>query len=316
MQVEAIGSSKRERSPAAVFSSVRAASSRTTVGPFRFSICIAVLALVAALAFSCEKPGPKAVGDLVIRHRAPLEWINLDTGLALSTLRFERASDGRAVAIHALRISPALYRMKLLGPDGEDDKPFGWVHEMAEETDALAAVNASFYLPETFEPIGLLVSGARLMNPWKKGAGSGVFVKDYQTAKIVWAKTYDEDWTRAELAVQSSPIIVEPESRPGIYRNAAKFRARTAVGVDGDGRVVLVCTGRDNGDGTASSGLDLYELMEVMLLKEARGGLELVTALNLDGGASSAMTLRVAGHEIDVRSTQPVANGIGVWKRR
>jgi uncharacterized protein YigE (DUF2233 family) len=277
----------------------------------RLCLLLLVVSLQAFQLPSCEKPEARVIGDLAINHPAPLEWTGLEPGLEFSRLEFVRKTDGQEIKVAALKIDPEKFRFTLLSAPLIKEEPVAWVHEMAEKTGPVLAVNASFYMLENNEPIGLLVMDGEEFNPWGEGAGSGVFwIKDGR-ARIDRSGEFVSAWEDAELAVQAGPLVVEPGGKPGIYRNVEKHRARTAVGIDNKGDVVMVCTFR----GEEGSGLDLFELMQIMMHPRKKGGLGLKVALNLDGGTSSAMFLDHPGLDLDIRSTHPVRNAIALERR-
>jgi hypothetical protein len=255
------------------------------------------------------------VGGLEINHSAPLQWSPLEPGLFHARLELTRLADEQKVRIVALKIDPSKFSLLLLSAPAVTQEPAAWVKDMAEKTKALAAINASFYLPETYEPIGLLVAGGEVIHPWSAGAGSGAFrIKDGR-AYIEWAKEYKPVWERDDLLVQARPLIIEPNKRPGIYRDTGRYRARTAVGISKDRMVVLVCVLKTDSSGGQLSGLDLFELMLIMLHPERKGGLGLVTALNLDGGTSTALYVNHPYLKLDINAAHQVANAIAVFRK-
>lgn len=292
---------------------------RADKAPPRFFYGAALIALgLAALSFNgpgCKEEKPRLVGDLVINHPVPLQWTELEPGLDYTLLDFSRRADGQGVRVAAVKADPRRFRFSLLSAPEVLGPSAAMVKEMAAKAGSIAAVNASFYLPETYEPIGLLVWQGKLIHHWHGNAGSGVFWFNQGKAGIEWAKDYKPAWDREELVVQAGPLIIEPGGRPGIYQDSQKYRTRTAVGVDGRGKVVLVCTFRQGQGEEDLSGLDLFELMQIMALPEAEGGLGLRAALNLDGGTSSAMYLNHPRMALDIQSTHPVRNAIAVLKK-
>jgi len=132
-------------------------------------------ALFIILLFSaCQKPAvERKISGLRVLHDLPLSWEVLEDGLWFSRLEFEREENGGRISLAALRVSSLRFRFKVLSAPELMGEPSGWVHEMRDKSGALAAVNGSFYLPDSFQPIGLLVSEGEVKNPWKKGAGSG-----------------------------------------------------------------------------------------------------------------------------------------------
>jgi exopolysaccharide biosynthesis protein len=263
----------------------------------------------------CQKSAKTTIGDLEVVHPAPLQWQELEPGLEFSRLSFVRKSNQERIELAALRVDPRRFKFGLIRASELLSSPAGEIPDMAGKSQALAAVNASFYLPDTYQPIGLLVSAGKTLNAWKKKAGSGVFLADAGSVEIAWSKKYDPAWEKKELAVQAGPLLLEPDRHPGIYSNGHKYENRTAVGVDGAGWAMLVCALRQDEEGQSLAGLDLYELMKIASQPASAGGLGLTAALNLDGGISTSMAIRHPKLSLEVPSLRPVSNGIAVFRR-
>jgi uncharacterized protein YigE (DUF2233 family) len=264
---------------------------------------------------ACKKPEPLRLGELVVEHQTPLSWTALEPGLDFARLEYRSTTEEGRVVLAALRIDPARFSFALLNAPDLLGTAAGSIEEMAAKIKPLAAVNASFYLPESYLPIGLVVAAGKVENPWKKAAGSGIFWSRGGEAALEWARDYRAAWERSDLAIQAGPFVVEPGGRPGIVSNTRKYRARTAVGLDSRRRVTLVCTLRED-EGEELRGLDLYELMEIMAAPESRGGLGQKAAVNLDGGTSTAMLIDLPQLNLHVASLHPIRNGIAVFRRR
>lgn len=281
----------------------------------RASIVIFSLALTALLPPSgCSRREQVVLGEFRVEHELPLRWQELAPGLSYARLEFSRTTETGRVVLAAVRAEPARCEFQLLDAPALLDQPAGAVEDMAEKAGVVVAANASFYLPDSYKPIGLIVAGGKVRNDWKKAAGSGIFwVKDGK-AGVDWSRVFQKSWEQAELALQAGPLIIEPDGRMGIRSNTKKYRARTAVGLDGRRRVVLACTLRMD-DGEELRGLDLYELMQILAADERLGGLGLKAALNLDGGTSTAFSLRHPSRSLMAPSLHPVPNGIGLRPR-
>ena len=182
------------------------------------------------------------VSDLLFLHPRPLTFRPLEAGLAHARLELVRRSDGSRLEAAALRVDPSRFRFKMLSAPRELKADYGFLFELARKSRPLAALNASFYLKDTFEPTGLVVSEGEVLHPWTGTGGSGLFRVRGSEARIEWAKTYNPEWEKDDLAVQSWPLLVEPGGKPGIYSNQHKLRARSAAGIDAEGRVILLCT--------------------------------------------------------------------------
>jgi hypothetical protein len=272
------------------------------------------LGLLLALA-ACDKPKTISIGDLRVDHRLPIIWKKLEPGLDFAELHYTRKSDGQKISLAALRVEPAKYQFRVLSAPELFSSPAGWVHEMVRKSGAIAAVNASFYMADGFEPTGLVVSRGRTLSPWRKGGGSGVFWAGPGRASVEWSRSFRPEWERAEAAVQAGPLLIEPDGKPGILSNSQKYEARTALGLDARGDVILVASLRQDDQDNKLSGLDLFELMELGLKPQDQGGLGLKTALNFDGGISTAMSIFHPQLQLEVRSVSPVRNGLAVELR-
>jgi hypothetical protein len=283
-------------------------------GKFRRLACWALALGVLAAPSACEKPKKLRIGALQVEHQLPLTWRELEPGLSFAELDYTRKSNGEKLALAALRADPSVFQFQVLSAPELLSTPSGWLHEMFEKSGTTAAVNASFYLPDSYAPTGLAVSRGGTQSSWRKGGGSGVFWAGSGRAGVDWARAYRPEWGRADAAVQAGPLLVEPGGRPGILSNTQKYLMRTAVGLDARGDVVLLVTLRRDKDDNALFGLDLYELMELCLTPEDQGGLGLKSALNLDGGVSTAMSIAHPGLKLEIRSVQPVRNGLALMR--
>jgi len=131
---------------------------------------------------------------------------------------------------------------------------------------------------------------------------------------VDWARAYLPEWKQADVAVQAGPLLIEPGGKPGIRTNTQKYLMRTAIGLDPAGNVIILATLRQDAESKQLSGLDLYELMELCMKPQNRGGLGLKTALNFDGGVSTAMSISHPQLHLEVRSELPVRNGLAVMR--
>ena len=273
------------------------------------------LLLVALLPSGCRTHRQLAIDDLVVEHQVPLQWSELEPGLSFARLEYHHQNDNDRVVVAAVRAEPTGYDFELLDAPDLLKEPRADVDALAVKAGVTAAGNASFYLPETFNPNGLIVAGRKVKNEWKKGGGSGVFwVKDGK-AVIDWSRTFRPEWEQADLAVQAGPLVIEPDGLPGIRSNTGKYEARTIIGLDDRQRVVLACTLREDGNGERLRGLDLYELMRILSVSSDRGGRGLRSALNLDGGVSTGFFLKSPRLSMMVKVINPVRNGIGLRPR-
>ena len=200
---------------------------------------------------------------------------------------------------------------------------------------ARAALNAGYFNMDTGQPIGLVVDDGRLASaafreverggaryPVARGA---VGVTAEGRAEIAWARDQDDGACRLDAPLENRPGAPAPDGAtcqawpvtdavgagPVLLRDGravitadaeaffgtsipARRHPRSAVGVEPGGRVWLVVV---DGRQPASRGVTLGELALVLR------GLGAVEALNLDGGGSSALAVRVG--ERVVRLNRP-----------
>jgi exopolysaccharide biosynthesis protein len=124
-------------------------------------------------------------------------------------------------------------------------------------------------------------------------------------------------WDRAEDALGAGPLLLRngrveiTAEREQMSESLSRLRhPRTAIGVTGDGRVLLVVV--DGRQPAWSEGALLGELAELLR------GLGAVDAINLDGGGSSTMVLngRVINRPSDEAGERPVGDAILVLPRK
>jgi hypothetical protein len=291
---------------------------RTSTKPTRRPwLRAAIIILTAAMLASAGCKAKERLlpdSELLVRRLTPPAWTELEPGLESTELLYQRKDTDRTVAIVVLRVDPNRFRFRVLSAPDLLGSPAGWVKDLAAKAGVIAAVNASFYLPGDYEPTGLVAEQGKIIHPWLKNAGSGVFRARAGLAAVEWALERSAEWDRDDVVLQAGPLLIEPGVRRGIYSDTRKHRERTAVGIDPKGRVILLCTRRTTNVEDGLTGLDLYELMLVMIAKPKEGGLGLVSALNFDGGVSSAMSVNHPGLTLEIDSAHVVRNALAIEK--
>ncbi|MBI2297599.1 MAG: phosphodiester glycosidase family protein, partial [Armatimonadetes bacterium] len=145
--------------------------------------------------------------------------------------------------------------------------------EAARDYAALAAINGG-YFDDQHHALGLVISDSKQVNPVRR-ADWGVFLLRRGRAEVV--HTRDLKNTRdVTQALQCGPRLVVDGRLTKLKPSPAT--ARSAVGVDAEGRVVLVVT---------RGALRLSEFARLLARAEKDHGLGCRDALNLDGGPST-----------------------------
>jgi uncharacterized protein YigE (DUF2233 family) len=170
---------------------------------------------------------------------------------------------------------------------------------MATDSGALAAVNGGFFEPG-FAPSGLVWSNATLVRDVTTRGGSGILQIRDGIAEIISSATHDAGmpmFGEVELGLQCGPRLIETGGRVGIYRDDRQFAARTAVCLRNNGRTLdLIATWNLH---EPLRGPGLYYFSRMLAAPSPVGdpaGCD--TALNLDGGPSTATFARLPGQKV------------------
>jgi len=197
----------------------------------------------------------------------------------------------RAVELRLLTFDRKRTRLRVL-----DLPPPSSVAQHLRQSGALAGVNGGYFQPD-HEPLGLVVSGGVKLNPMVRSKLlSGVFVVTPKRAMLLRRGEYREGRNTLE-ALQAGPFLVD-RGKAVAGLNAAKAAERTVLLADDHGVFALLTT-------QAISLADLAQLLATPKLFP--GHPEIVRALNLDGGSSTALWV----------ATPPPGNGYSrpEWKR-
>jgi hypothetical protein len=179
------------------------------------------------------------------------------------------------------------------------DEPFGTIVSRVNPT---AAINGTFFDKKTFKPIGDIVIDGRLVHKGLMGTALAI-TEDNRAImrRVTWG--HAEDWTDYETVLACGPTLV----RDGVIDldvQGERFRdphvlgagSRSACGLTAVGKLKLV---------SVTSAVSLEKIAEMMLAAGC------VDAMNLDGGASTAMYYR--GRTI-VQAGRELTNVLVAWE--
>ena len=208
------------------------------------------------------------------------EWKPVTDGV-----EYQRFTNG-SMDIHVTRVDLTNPELRVVA-SRESERGLT-VSEFAKKTDAIVAINAD-YFDERFNPVGLAMSPCGVWKGTKDTTREGVVAIGSGRAAIYPQKEVlaePEDWMTT--AVSGWPMLVDscsPLSASQLPGSDGFTRAphpRTAVGLSDDGTTLymVVADGRREG----VPGLTLAKLARFMAEE-----LGVCSALNLDGGGSSAM---------------------------
>jgi hypothetical protein len=180
-------------------------------------------------------------------------------------LEITRIFLGKDLEAYATRFDPARYTL------GLEWSASGLRIPESIRPDYLVALNGGYFEPD-LQPSGLLIDQGREVHA--ASGGSGVVVLG---SRLELIRFRDFRPGTGSSALQAWPFLIEPGGGDGIRRDDGKRSRRSAIGIDGSGRGLLVAVVRD--------GVSLYQLMNVCRKLGA------TVALNLDGGPSTGFAL-------------------------
>lgn len=243
----------------------------------------------------------------LVASAAAAQWQEVGPGVD-----YQRVQEG-SIDVHVTRIDLANEEIRVIAT--HQNQRGMRVSQYANEVGALVAINAD-YFDESLQPIGLAVGPC---GPWegtRDTAREGVVAVGGTRATIRrQADVMDPPEPWIEAAVSGWPMIVTgcrasgAGELPGSDAFTRSPHPRTAVGLSADGRTMyfVVADGRREG----VPGMTLAELAGFM-----RSRLGVCSAMNLDGGGSSAMWVgdRIVNQPSDGRERR-VADHLAVVLR-
>jgi uncharacterized protein YigE (DUF2233 family) len=176
------------------------------------------------------------------------------------------------------------------------------VREWFSTLNADVVINAGFFTPEK-HATGLVIADGKNAGQTYKGFGGMFSVRD-GTPSLQWLarQPYVND-AHITQAVQSFPmLLVSGQIVDGLPDDGSRNR-RSFVGIDHTGRIVL---------GVCHS--PLWTMTDLAKYLVDNPLLELTTAMNLDGGASSGLWIRGVTEAILLDSVESVPSVITVQK--
>jgi Phosphodiester glycosidase len=229
-----------------------------------FAAACAVLTATAAVrAAGVEGSQPLATGTFV-RGSFVADRVTVDVQSAV----FARD----AVTLHVVEYP-------LGGPSGE-------MVRRALGPDDVAAITGG-YFTQGNRPRGLLVLGGSVHEPPRNDL-SGIVGSAADGAPVV-AVSGTVATSALRDAVQAGPFVVDPGGLPGIHRNDRQH-ARRAIVIVSERSIAFAFT----------SSCTLYDLMNELLRYPETFGVEHVErALNLSGGPTAGLAVRLPGGEIE-----------------
>lgn len=257
----------------------------------RLSPLITALSLLSG----CTLGAPPTATPLPTIDPTNAGWETLAPGLERRLL--QPSGDAGLTQLLVLRVDPTLYAFRAHYRPGDPLTLAGWRETL---TGAVAFINANFF-DTARHALGLVVvDGAAYGQSFVNRGGMLEVRGSYPRVRSLIAEPYAGE--ALEQAVQGFPVLVADGQQAFTNPQGDRASRRTVVGQDTYGRILLINT-------PSLFGIRLVDLSAYLPTTD----LNLVTAVNLDGGGSTLMWIAASPYQ--VYSFDPVPAILAVYPR-
>jgi uncharacterized protein YigE (DUF2233 family) len=239
---------------------------------------------------------PSVIATFAVND-VPQTWQILSPGLEQRT--YLPPPENEVTKITGLRIDPAHFTFRVHYQSGAPLTIRQWAEALPS---AVAFINANFF-DENDTVLGLLVADGQVYGSAYSDRGGTFLVQNGQPrVRSNLVEPYAGE--PLEQAVQAFPMLMLDGLQSYTDTSPDRFTRRTVIAQDANGRIVLLVT--------PLIGLTLLDLSAFLPTTD----MNLVNALNLDGGGSTLMYLNASGTpEYIVTSLDPVPAVLAVYPR-
>lgn len=222
-------------------------------------------------------------------------WQPLVPGLEYLDLRYRSLSQWSH--IHAFRVNLQVLKLSIVMAK-DIPEPFASAQTFRHYGHGLLAINGGFFNPNKTS-LGLRISDNHVISPLRRISWWGVFYINKHHAMI--SNPFDFHLKKnIEFAVQSGPRLIVDGKIPPLR---VGFANRSALGIDQQGRVIVVAT-----KNLPISTTDLANILKAPPFN-------CVDALNLDGGSSTQLDAEADRFKLNVQGFSQVSDAIIVNRR-
>ncbi len=222
---------------------------------------------------------------------APSAWQTLVDGLEWRTL----IPNGDELAqIVVIRIDPQRFRFRAIYREGDPQSLADW---RVLENDASLIINANFF-DQHHRVLGAVVSDGVAYGTAYSARGGGFYVRDRDLAVAGPQAQIDSS---VQQAVQGFPLLARDGQQAYFSSTEGERNRRTLIAADKSGNILILVS--------PFLGLSLHDLSAYL----PTTGLDIVTAVNLDGGGSTMLALPAA--DFFVPSFDAVPTILAVYPR-
>ena len=208
---------------------------------------------------------------------APAPWQTIADGLEWRTLF---PNDDELAQIVAVRIDPRRFRFRAIYREGDPQSLADW-REL--EPDASLIVNANFFDPHQ-RVLGAVVSDGLRYGRAYTDRGGTFHVRDGAPSVVSYLSPQAQIDSAVQQAIQGFPLLVDQGRQAYFSATAGERNRRTVIAEDKRGHILILAS--------PFLGLSLQDLSAYL----PAAGLNIVTAVNLDGGGSSLLALPAADY--------------------
>lgn len=264
----------------------------------RIAMIVSILALGGCMLSTTMSPTPPPPSAPTDVPGVVSTWEMLASGLERRVYRPH--GDNFLTQILILRVDPTQYSFRVHYRPGQPLDVRNWRDSLPGAT---IFVNANFF-DENDQALGLLVADGITYGAAYNGYG-GMFQVQNGQPRVRSNILEPYIGEALEQAVQGFPVLVANGVQSYDNTRGDNFARRTIVAQDSRGRILLMVT--------PLVGMTLVELSEYLPTTD----LELVNAINLDGGGSTMLYLNVSGSpEYALSSFDPVPSVLAVYPRQ
>ncbi len=256
-----------------------------------------ILTLISLIGGCWQGADPRPPAPAPVTPGSEALWEALYPGLERRILQPTPSS---FVSFVVLRIDPARFRFRVHYQPGEARFLNDWSARLPE---AVAIVNGNFFDPQN-AALGLVVTDGIAYGSAYVGMG-GLFEVRQDVVRV--RSTIAEPVRAGEVfdqAVQGFPVLISERAAAFTQTQADRPSRRTVIAQDGAGRILLIVS-------SSLVGMTLTDLSRWL----AGTDLDLVTAVNLDGGGSTLLLLRGGAAPVTIPSFDPIPTVLAVYPR-
>ncbi len=234
-----------------------------------------------------------------------VQWRPVGAGISQSHIPVDLPDGDGTSIVYAYRLDPQKVKFRVRYDSTEPHTIEDWL----AITGADIVINGGYFATST-APMGRIIVDGRMFGvPLDYGNDSigvpGLFASTGDVAEIyaLGRESYNPRGMRFDQAIECYPLLLLPGGQPTFPIDTGKLARRTVIGIDEDGQVVILVSNIDV--------FSLYNLSEWL----SNSGLRMDSALNLDGGRSTGLGVRIPGHEELVQSYVPLPVVLAVYTK-